>query len=69
MCDCIDEINAERKPYGQTLNATMLSTRRALISLIRTDKYTIENRTSKTKYYVATFCPFCGEKYPLEPRP
>ncbi|WP_425909012.1 hypothetical protein [Nitrobacter sp. TKz-YC02] len=66
MCGCIDTINAERKPEGQVLNATMFAPRRPLISLVRTDKHIIENRRSKPGFFVATFCPFCGEKYALE---
>ena len=63
MCDCIDNINAELKPEGQCLDATMFGVRKATTRLIRTDKYALENRSYKDKLIVATFCPFCGEKY------
>lgn len=69
MCDCIDTINAELKPEGQCLDATMFGVRKVVTKLIRTDKYTLENRQRKAKLIVANFCPFCGEKYQEDSRP
>ncbi|PPQ42120.1 hypothetical protein [Rhodopseudomonas palustris] len=63
MCDCIDKINAELKPEGQCLDATIFGVRQVVTRLIRTDKYALEKRRGKAKLIVSTFCPFCGEKY------
>lgn len=64
MCGCIAKIDADLKPSGQCLDATMFGERKATIMLIRTDKWKHENRRSKPTRMIANFCPFCGEKYP-----
>lgn len=66
MCDCIINIDEKLKADGQCLNASMFETRRVAIGLIRTDKWIAENRSSKFGLMIATFCPFCGEKYPTK---
>lgn len=69
MCDCIDVADRSLASEGQALNATLFEPRRALVSLIRTDKWTIETRRRKPTYMVATFCPICGTRYTPEPTP
>lgn len=64
MCGCISKIDADLKPDGQCLDATMFGDRKATVMLIRTDKWKHENRRSKPTRVIASFCPFCGEKYP-----
>jgi hypothetical protein len=63
MCDCITKLNAELKPQGQCVDATMFGVGKATTMLIRTDKWIAENRRSKPSRIIASFCPFCGEKY------
>ncbi len=63
MCTCIETINADLKPTGQCLDATMFGVGKATTMLIRTDKWKHENRRNMPTRIIATFCPFCGEKY------
>jgi hypothetical protein len=65
MCGCIEEIDAKLKPDEQCLNASLFGPRRVAVDLIRTDKWVMENRRNKPKLMIATFCPFCGEQYPV----
>jgi len=64
MCDCIKEIDDKLKPDGQCLDATMFGERKATVMLIRTDKWKHESRRGKPSRMIASFCPFCGVKYP-----
>jgi hypothetical protein len=70
MCNCIRDINTKLKEGVVCLSATMPLTEngisRALIPLIRLDKWIIENRRNKPKDMIASFCPWCGEKYPTQ---
>lgn len=59
-CQCAEEIG--KSLDGQCLNMDMFSGR-AMIDLIRTDKFISENRRGKPKAVFASFCPFCGVKY------
>lgn len=63
MCGCIAKIDADLKAGGQCLDATMFGERKATTMLIRTDKWKHENRRSMPTRMIASFCPFCGEKY------
>lgn len=63
MCDCIKTINADLKTEGQCVDATMFGESKATTMLIRTDKWVHENRRKKPSRIIASFCPFCGEKY------
>ena len=64
MCDCLSDLNAKLKPEGQCVDATMFGIGKATTMLIRTDKWVHENRRKKSSRVIASFCPFCGEKYP-----
>jgi hypothetical protein len=64
MCGCIEKIDGELRAAGQCLDATMFGERKATVMLLRTDKWRHENRRSKPTRVIASFCPFCGEKYP-----
>lgn len=69
MCNCIDTINAQLAPE-HSLHTTMGfhgEVSRPLVSLIRRDKWEIETRRGKPRNVAASFCPWCGEKYP-EPK-
>ncbi|WP_454917349.1 hypothetical protein [Xanthobacter sediminis] len=58
MCNCID-----------TINAQLAAVSRPLVPLIRLDKWEVETRRSKPRDVAASFCPWCGEKYPEPPKP
>jgi hypothetical protein len=63
MCDCIKNINADLKAAGQCNDATMFGESKATTMLIRTDTWVHEKRRNKPTRIIASFCPFCGEKY------
>jgi hypothetical protein len=63
MCECVNTINEDLKPNGQMLNIDLLSNR-PMITLVRVDKWISENRRGKHRAIFASFCPWCGEKYP-----
>lgn len=63
MCECISNLNRDLKPEGQCVDATMFGAGKATTMLIRTDRWVHENRRSKPSRIIASFCPFCGEKY------
>lgn len=63
MCDCISTVDAELKPRGQCLDATMFGVRKMTVVLLRTDKWSFESRRNKPKRMICNHCPFCGEKY------
>lgn len=64
MCDCLSDLNAKLKPDEQCVDATMFGVGKATTMLIRTDKWVHESRRNKPTRVIASFCPFCGEKYP-----
>lgn len=69
MCDCIETINAKLKDGGHRLKTTMTfdgSPSRPLIPLIRLDAWKIETRRGQPSSFFPSFCPFCGEKYPVK---
>lgn len=59
MCDCITEVNAKLAES----NGEMLTTLWPVVRpLMETQKLEPRKRV-KPPLVVATFCPFCGEKY------
>jgi hypothetical protein len=68
MCDCIERIDGSLQADAQCLDATMFGHRKATMMLIRKDKWKHENRRGKPTRIIATYCPFCGEKYPIGER-
>lgn len=66
MCDCIKKIDDKLAENEQCLNVVWgigVNPSRPLIGLIRKDRWQIESRRNKPKHMIASFCPFCGEKY------
>ena len=65
-CNCIDDLDA-KLGSEHCVNATMAfargSVRRAIVGLIRKDKWTAETRRGKPSFVQAEFCPWCGERY------
>ena len=68
MCSCIERINKDLESDGQCLDATMFGHRKVTTMLIRKDKWKHENRRNKPTRFIATYCPFCGDKYPIGDR-
>lgn len=66
MCNCIEEINKKLAPEHY-LNTTMSfragEASRPIIGLIRRDQWKLETRRNKPTSFLASFCPWCGEKY------
>lgn len=69
MCECLANLNRDLKPAGQCVDATMFGVGKATTMLIRTDKWVHESRRNKPSRIIASFCPFCGEKYPESAEP
>jgi len=63
MCDCIDKVNEKLAEHNTELLLNMFGPQRAFIA---TEKLSREKR-GKPAHLMATFCPFCGEKYSDEP--
>ena len=65
MCDCINII--ERGNPEHRVNCTLAfregEVSRPIIALIRKDNWKPETRRNKVSSVLATFCPFCGQKY------
>lgn len=64
MCDCIENVEkrlkAQDPPNNTMLLLNLLGPRRALVATCKRD----DKKRQKPSYMMATFCPFCGEKYP-----
>lgn len=60
MCDCITEVNKLLDEHNTTLALPMFGARRPFV---QTEKLESTKR-GKPPMMQATFCPFCGEKYP-----
>lgn len=61
MCECINKVNADLKQHNTMLVFTLLGNpSRAVI-----DTMQVETGRGKKKAaaVIATFCPFCGERY------
>jgi len=65
MCDCIDKLNAQLKEGGHNM---VISQSFGIHGTIPNAKVLTEKRDLAVKkkpiHVFATFCPFCGEKYP-----
>jgi len=61
MCKCFTNINKRLAEYNGTLEFNMLAkTPRAMLVITKIKK------GKKPPLMEATFCPFCGKKYPRE---
>lgn len=60
MCGCIEDVNKLLAEHNTTLVLPILGKRRPFIE---TDKIESKKR-GKPPLMQASFCPFCGEKYP-----
>jgi len=63
MCNCNDVINDHLAQHGSKLETSWFpESPRVFIKTYVTEK----KRGRKAPYMMATYCPFCGEKYPEE---
>lgn len=59
-CDCIDDINTRiGESHNAILVTTLFGTPKAVIGTVKLDG----KKRGKTPHMLATFCPFCGERY------
>lgn len=66
MCDCISETNKLLAEHNTTLVTTMFRKPDAVV--IATDKRDSKQR-GRPALMVASFCPFCGERYAVKQPP
>ena len=62
MCNCISEINKELKTQGLELELGFKIPEIAAFVPIHAVKIDPKNRAIKTKIFIPSYCPFCGEK-------
>lgn len=60
MCSCISEMNNMLREHNTCLVTTMF--RQPEVVAVRTDKINSKARKGAATV-IASFCPFCGEKY------
>lgn len=65
MCNCISNINADLKSHNTLLVFTLLGNPPRVI--IDTTQIETGRGKKKAVAVVATYCPFCGERYEDEP--
>jgi len=62
MCDCISTMNGELKAYNMAITTNLIGPQGALV-----ETYVLKpKRGFRAPKLFATFCPFCGEKYPKD---
>lgn len=69
MCNCIEEVSEKLKPHGCGLDVPLIIPRDAKAPMppakVAVRTYRLDFNKRKTPaLVVASFCPFCGEKYP-----
>lgn len=68
-CNCIDSVNELLKPHNSELVHTLGFGGTPCRTVIQTSKIASKQR-GQAKAMLATFCPFCGERYaPAPPSP
>lgn len=63
MCDCITSVNAQLAPHNTKIVVPMWALSGIYTPFIETAKLDTKQR-GKAKALFASFCPFCGERYP-----
>ena len=62
MCDCIKEMNDLLKDRNGVLVTTLFGTSKCCLWV---DREKTGRGTKKPPAVIASYCPMCGEKYPL----
>lgn len=62
MCNCIERFHEELEAKGTTLVTTLLSQPPRVV--LATYYSGPKKRGAKAAIVLASYCPFCGEKYP-----
>ena len=67
MCDCISKVNVQLAAYGDELNTAMKMDGTVLLCVgtSRIDG----NKRKKPHNMFCSYCPFCGEKMPMNKEP
>ena len=60
MCGCISDVDNKLREYNSALVTTLFANPERVV--IQTGKVN-EKRRGKPMAVVATYCPFCGERY------
>lgn len=60
MCECQNTTNEMLKKYNAALQFSYFGEFRAFVQTIKLD----EKKRGKRPLMLASYCPFCGEKYP-----
>jgi hypothetical protein len=60
MCDCISTVNAMLSDHNTRITIPLIGPQ---LPFVQTEKLD-EKRRGKPSFMFASFCPFCGEKYP-----
>jgi hypothetical protein len=60
MCDCIQDVNKFLAEHNTKIELPWFGPQRPFVQTIKLH----ERPRSKPKLMFASFCPFCGEKYP-----
>lgn len=61
-CTCIADVNKDLAEHNGQIVCTMFGTSKAIVSTYKLD----EKRRGKPPIMVASYCPFCGERYALD---
>ncbi len=59
MCDCITETNKDLRPLNLQLVTPIFGPEKVLVEVTK-----ISSKIRGQPKLFATFCPFCGERYP-----
>lgn len=64
QCDCIDKVNKALAPHNGELDLVYQLFKGRSLTQIATMPVKTGRGTKKPPLLTATYCPFCGEKYP-----
>lgn len=59
-CDCIKDVDEHLSSHNTKIELPMFGLQRPFITTRKLD----EKKRGKPMFIFASFCPFCGEKYP-----
>lgn len=59
-CDCITRVNADLRAHNGKITLPLIGRQQPFVQTNKLD----EKKRGKVPLLFATFCPFCGSKYP-----